>query len=206
MLIIGLTGSIGMGKSTAAARLRALRRRRVRRRRRGAPALRGRRRAADRGGVSRARRATARSTAQKLAAALLAEPDRLQAARGHRASAGARGRARVPARRGERGARRSAVLEIPLLFETGGETRVDVTVVVSAPPEHAARARAGAARHDDGEARAALLARQMPDAEKRARADFVVDTGGRSPRPRRKSITSSPSSELRRHGLRAHWA
>ena len=67
------------------------------------------------------------------------------------------------------------VLDIPLLFETGGDSRVDATVVVSAPAEMQ-RARAlerglGAARLE------ALLARQMPDAEKRRRADFVVDSG-----------------------------
>jgi dephospho-CoA kinase len=66
------------------------------------------------------------------------------------------------------------VLDIPLLFETGGEKRVDAVVVVSAPAEMQ-RARL-IERGIDMERLAALLARQMPDAEKRRRADFVVDS------------------------------
>jgi dephospho-CoA kinase len=66
------------------------------------------------------------------------------------------------------------VLDIPLLFETGGERRVDATVVVSAPAE-TQRARAQE-RGISLERLESLLARQMPDAEKRARADFVVDS------------------------------
>ena len=67
------------------------------------------------------------------------------------------------------------VLDIPLLFETGGESRVDATVVVSAPHEMQ-RARV-LERGVSLERLEALLARQMPDAEKRRRADFVVDSG-----------------------------
>lgn len=69
-----------------------------------------------------------------------------------------------------------AVLDIPLLFETGGERSVHAVVVATAPPEIQAErvlARPGMTR----ERFEAILARQVPDAEKRRRADFIVDTG-----------------------------
>ena len=66
------------------------------------------------------------------------------------------------------------VLDIPLLFETGGEGRADATVVVSAPAEMQ-RARV-LERGVSLERLEALLKRQMPDAKKRRRADFVVDS------------------------------
>lgn len=69
-----------------------------------------------------------------------------------------------------------AVLDIPLLFETGGESRCDAVVVVSAPAE-VQRARAFARPGMTEEKFQAILAKQMPDAEKRARADFIVDSG-----------------------------
>ena len=68
------------------------------------------------------------------------------------------------------------VLDIPLLYETGGEGRCDAVAVVSAPAEiqrERVLARSGMTEH----AFAAILAKQMPDAEKRARADYVIDTG-----------------------------
>ena len=68
-----------------------------------------------------------------------------------------------------------AVLNIPLLFETGGDQRCDAVVVVSAPFE-TQRQRVMARPDMTQEKFASLLAKQMPDAEKRRRADFVVDT------------------------------
>jgi dephospho-CoA kinase len=67
------------------------------------------------------------------------------------------------------------VLDIPLLFETGGERGCDAVVVVSAPPE-VQRRRAFERRGMTESKFAALVAKQMPDAEKRGRADFVVDS------------------------------
>ena len=68
-----------------------------------------------------------------------------------------------------------AVLDIPLLFETGGDKRCDAVVVVSAPAEMQ-RLRAFERPGMSEDKLAVLLAKQVPYAEKRARADFVVDT------------------------------
>jgi dephospho-CoA kinase len=68
-----------------------------------------------------------------------------------------------------------ALVDVPLLFETGGEKRVDAVVVVTTSPENQ-RERILARGTMTEEALDAILARQMPDAEKRQRADFVVDT------------------------------
>lgn len=69
-----------------------------------------------------------------------------------------------------------AVLDIPLLFETGGRDRVDRVVVVTAPAE-VQRQRVLARPGMTAEKFEAILARQVPDAEKRRQADFIVDSG-----------------------------
>ena len=70
---------------------------------------------------------------------------------------------------------RVAVLDIPLLFETGGDRRCDAVVVVSAP-EDVQRARIFERPGMTAQKFSAIAANQMPDAEKRKRADFTVDT------------------------------
>ena len=67
------------------------------------------------------------------------------------------------------------VVDVPLLYETGGEKRVDAVVVVTTSPE-IQRERIMARGTMTSEALDSILARQLPDAEKRKRADFVVDT------------------------------
>lgn len=71
---------------------------------------------------------------------------------------------------------RVAVLDIPLLYETGGDNRVDAVVVVSAPAD-VQRQRVMQRPGMTVEKMEALIAKQMPDAEKRRRADFIVDSG-----------------------------
>ena len=68
-----------------------------------------------------------------------------------------------------------AVVDVPLLFETGGEKRVDAVVVVTTSPE-TQRRRILSRDNMSEEKLDAILARQLPDAEKRKRADFIVDT------------------------------
>lgn len=100
---------------------------------------------------------------------------------------------------------RLAVLDIPLLFETGGDAAVDAVVVVTAPAAIQAErvlARPGMTR----ERFEAILARQLPDTEKRRRADFVIDTslGLESARARVEEIVGmvlAPGWTPPRHGL-----
>lgn len=174
MLIIGLTGSVGMGKSTVAARFRE----------RGIPVC-----DADAlvhalyegAAVAPVEAAFPGSTVegrvdrQRLSAALMKEPSgfkRLEAIVHPLVQAAERDCLQAGRRQGAR----LAVLEIPLLFETGGDARCDVTVVCSAPPD-VQRQRVLARPGMTPEKLDAILARQMPDAEKRARATFIVDTG-----------------------------
>jgi dephospho-CoA kinase len=76
-----------------------------------------------------------------------------------------------------RAGRRLVALDIPLLLETGGEARVDAVVLVSAQPD-IQKARVLARDGMTEERFAAILAKQMPDEEKRKRAHFIVDTSG----------------------------
>lgn len=95
------------------------------------------------------------------------------------------------------------VFDIPLLFETGGERNMDAVVVVTAPGD-VQRARVLAREGMTPERLAAILARQTPDADKRARADFVIETG-RGMEPARADVARvlaavrDPGFRSRRH-------
>ena len=175
MLLLGLTGSIGMGKSTVAARLRALgigvcdADAEVHALYEGAavPAI-----AAAFPGTT----GNGKVDRQKLAAALLANPagfKRLEAIVHPMVFEAERAFLRAEAAKGAP----LAVVEIPLLLEGGGERRVDCVIVCSAPAD-AQRQRVMQRPGMTPEKLEQMLARQMSDADKRARADFVVDTGG----------------------------
>jgi dephospho-CoA kinase len=176
MKILGLTGGIGMGKSTAANAFRKL----------GVPVfdadatvhrLQGRGGRAV-GSIGAAFPGTVREgkvDREALRRAVLGDPAALARlerivhplVRAEERRFLARARAR-----GEK----LVVLDIPLLFETGGDRRVDEVVVVSAPPA-VQRARVLLRRGMTAERLAAILARQTPDAQKFRRADHVIRTG-----------------------------
>ena len=180
MVVVGLTGSIGMGKTTVAAALKAsgaavydadaaVHRLLAPDGAAVAPVLARFPAAASGKGASRAVDRGALRAHVFADPAALAE---LEAILHPLVRAGERRFLAASQRRGCR----LAVLDVPLLFETGGEARCDATLVVSAPAV-VQRARVlGRARMTE-ERLAAILARQMPDAEKRRRADFVIRTG-----------------------------
>jgi dephospho-CoA kinase len=174
MLILGLTGSIGMGKSTTAAMFRAS----------GAPVH-----DAD-AAVHKLYAGEAAPLVEAAFPGVVKDGAVDRTLLGPKVIGDAAAMRRLEAivhplvrsaeetflREAAAGRARVAVLDIPLLFETGGEARCDAVVVVSAAPE-IQRARV-LARPGMDEARFhQILARQMPDAEKRRRAHFVVDSG-----------------------------
>lgn len=175
MLIIGLTGSIGMGKSTAAKRLMH----------NGLPVF-----DAD-AEVHRLYGAEAAPVIEQAFPGTVVDGvvDRVKLAAAVVGDAEAIARLEKIVHPMVRDAERAfllrehargaeiAVLEIPLLFETGGDANVDVTLVVSAPADiQRQRVLQRAGMSEDRLAK--LLANQLDDAQKRARADFVIDTSG----------------------------
>ena len=176
MIVVGLTGGIGMGKSTAAA---AFRRARIpvfdadaavhKLQARGGGAVRA---------IGRAFPGTVRNGAvdrARLRQVAVPDPAAMQLLeRILHPMVRAAERAFLAAAR--RAGRRAAVLDIPLLLETGGERRVDLVVVVSAP-RAVQMARVRSRRRMTDAQIAAILARQMPDSQKRRRAGVVVRTG-----------------------------
>ncbi|HYF56732.1 MAG TPA: dephospho-CoA kinase [Salinarimonas sp.] len=171
--VLGLTGSIGMGKSTTAGLFRAL----------SVPvhdadaAVHALYRGAAAPLVEAAFPGTVRDGAvdrRALGGRVLGDADALRRLEGivhplvraeEEAFLAAAGRAGAPL----------AVLDIPLLLESGGAGRCDAVAVVTAPAD-VQRARVLARPGMSEEALAAILARQMPDAEKREKAHFLVDT------------------------------
>ena len=176
MIILGLTGSIGMGKSTTSAMFEA----------QGVPVY-------DSDAAVHALYATGGAAVApveaafpgvvvdgaidrtRLSAAVVGDPEALQKLEAivhplvgaHRIGFFEDARA---------GGHDIVVLDVPLLYETGGDKRVHKVVVVSAPLD-VQRQRVLARPGMDEAKFEAILARQLPDAEKRARADFIIDTG-----------------------------
>ena len=176
MIILGLTGSVGMGKSTAAREFRRMR----------IPvhdADKAVHRLLGRGGKAVAAVAAAFPGVEKggaidraaLGRLVFSDPAALK-----RLEAILHPLVRQAERaflaRARRRRRKLVVLDIPLLFETGGEARCDKVVVVSAP-RRVQLARVMARPGMTADRLAGVEARQMPDAEKRRRADIVIETG-----------------------------
>ena len=174
MIVLGLTGSIGMGKSTTAHMFRESgvpvhdSDETVHRLYAGkaAPLLEERFPGVVQDGVV---------DREKLARAVLGQPEALKDLE-RIVHPLVRADADAFLERHRQAGARLALLDIPLLFETGGEDRVDRIVVVTAPAD-VQRERVLARPGMTTEKFEAILARQVPDAEKRRRADFLIDTG-----------------------------
>ncbi|WP_086463815.1 dephospho-CoA kinase [Oceanibaculum nanhaiense] len=181
MIILGLTGSIGMGKTSAARALRRL----------GVPvhdADAAVHRLLGPGGkavpaiqalfptaVEAGANEKAAVNRQRLGGIVFADPAALRRLESVLHPL-VRKEEQAFLKRMRRRRKRIVVLDIPLLYETGGAARVDAVIVVSAPAILQARrvlARPGMTQQKFAQ----ILQQQMPDAEKRRRADFVVSTG-----------------------------
>ncbi len=174
MLILGLTGSIGMGKTTVAGMFRDAR----------VPVFDSDAAVHDiysgpaASVIEAAFPGVLRSGAvdrASLSSRVLGNPEALKRLEGLVHPLVQAARTRFLEEAGAGGAR-LAVVDVPLLFETGGDTAVDAVAVVSAP-ESVQKLRV-MARPGMTEAKfSAIVTKQMPDAEKRRRATFVIDTG-----------------------------
>jgi dephospho-CoA kinase len=176
MITIGLTGSIGMGKSTTAAMFAEL----------GAPVYDADAQVHVLQGVGGAAVEAIEAAfpgvvkdgavdRTALGARVFGNPEALQRLNGIIYPLLGEGRARFFEQAKADGAE-MVVLDIPMLFETGGERNMDAVVVVTAP-EAVQRERVLARPGYEAARLDAILARQMHDSEKRARAHFVIDTG-----------------------------
>jgi dephospho-CoA kinase len=175
MIKLGLTGSIGMGKSTVARmfaneRVPVFDADAVVHRLQGPEGLLVTRIEAEFPGTTSGEGVNRGALAERV----LGEPEALRRLEALIHPAVAREREAFLA---EHGAAPIVLLDIPLLFETGGEGQVDRIVVVSAPAA-VQRKRVLARPGMTAEKLDHILERQLPDREKRARADFVIDTSG----------------------------
>jgi dephospho-CoA kinase len=175
VIVAGLTGSIAMGKSTVSAMFAEL----------GVPTF-----DADHAvrdfyageGATTVEAAFPGVTVlgevdrQRLGARVLGDAEALERLEGLVHPAVSEARAQFLKRAAAAG-RRLVIVDVPLLFETGGEANVDLVIVVSAP-ESIQRARALKRAGMTGSKLEAILSRQTSDAEKRRRAHFVIDTRG----------------------------
>jgi len=176
VIVAGLTGSIAMGKSTVAGMFAEL----------GVPVFDADDAVRDfyaRDGVQAVEAAfpgvvaSGQVDRERLGARVLGDAEALRRLEGlvHPAVAGARGRF---LERAAAAGRRFVTVDVPLLFETGGEANVDLVIVVSAP-EPVQRERVLSRPGMTEVKLQAILSRQMPDVEKKRRAHFVIDTSGR---------------------------